>query len=360
MKDYGHLTNLDVLRGLAALSVAVQHFSGGGIYLGTSSVITYMLGKGYLGVDVFFVISGFIIPWSLHQAGHKLTQIPIFLFRRFVRLYPSYVAACVLLIFLWYTSSMIPWFHGGSPHFTFKQLIAHATLTCDFAKQVWLIPVCWTLPVEAQYYCLIGFTFPLLVSKHVALRYITVVLWFLFPWLIPVAPYVFPYCALFGFGIVVFMGKKNLIARPMIIILLCMGFIMQGIFKDWPSSIAALLTSVFIWRVPTINSRLLIWMGTISYSLYLIHIPIGGRVLNLYERLPHEYSIKWLGLVLACGVTIAASYIFYIYIERPSHRWARKIGARPVLATIKNNSLGIETNLEPKRQRIEKSSNPDA
>ena len=78
---------INALRGFAATWVAWGHFAGvQGHWLRVSG--TY----GYLGVHIFFVISGFVIPWSLYRAAYVLRDYPRFLLKRNVRLYPPYVA----------------------------------------------------------------------------------------------------------------------------------------------------------------------------------------------------------------------------------------------------------------------------
>jgi len=69
-------------------------------------------------------------------------------------------------------------------------------------------------------------------------------------------------------------------------------------------------------------------MGMISYSFYLLQVPIGMRVINLGARFVNGY---WSGLLLfwlAFAVTIFVSWLFYILIERPSHRWSRKVALK--------------------------------
>ena len=76
---------LDPLRGVAALSVAWYHFA-----YASSAVKTPWLsasGKyGFLGVEAFFVISGFIIPYSMYMGGYRFAHFGKFLAKRLIRL----------------------------------------------------------------------------------------------------------------------------------------------------------------------------------------------------------------------------------------------------------------------------------
>ena len=97
--DYKYATRyrpeIDGLRGLAVLVVVINHFNKN------------ILSSGYLGVDIFFVISGFVITSSFSSIGHKRFWpfITEFFFKRIKRLYP------VLLIFLLIASIILCFFH---------------------------------------------------------------------------------------------------------------------------------------------------------------------------------------------------------------------------------------------------------
>lgn len=78
---------VDALRGVAALAVALFHFSG---QLSSPLALAFK-SYGWLGVDVFFVLSGFVISLSLQGKGYALKDFPAFLLRRLVRLEPPYL-----------------------------------------------------------------------------------------------------------------------------------------------------------------------------------------------------------------------------------------------------------------------------
>ncbi len=101
---------INALRAFAALAVAWGHFvAGQGKYLGLSGKF------GYLGVDIFFVISGFVIPWSLYRSRYVLRDYPRFLLKRNVRLYPPYLASIAITI-LATNFVLVPLFHIPAHH----------------------------------------------------------------------------------------------------------------------------------------------------------------------------------------------------------------------------------------------------
>ena len=64
------------------------------------------------------------------------------------------------------------------------------------------------------------------------------------------------------------------------------------------------------------------FFGTISYSLYLIHVPIGGRIINLAQRLPRSNFTSLVAVFAAGLVSVGAVYALYRLVERPAQRYA--------------------------------------
>lgn len=79
-----------------------------------------------------------------------------------------------------------------------------------------------------------------------------------------------------------------------------------------------------------VRGRGFTFFGNISYSLYLLHVPVGGRVINLSLRLTDSPAGKVAALAVALSLSVAASYAFYRLIEKPAQRWSSAIpfGAR--------------------------------
>ena len=79
------IKQVDILRGIAALSVTFFHLTGSS---GLSEKIAECGSNGWIGVQIFFVISGFVLPFSINKVGYKITDIWIFLLKRIIRIYP--------------------------------------------------------------------------------------------------------------------------------------------------------------------------------------------------------------------------------------------------------------------------------
>ena len=98
---------VELLRGVAALSVAWFHFTNGGGLL-KSGWLKASGSYDWLGVEAFFVISGFIIPYSMYRGGFRFPRhFGAFLLKRIIRLDPPYLIAAMLSLSLWYVSAAL-------------------------------------------------------------------------------------------------------------------------------------------------------------------------------------------------------------------------------------------------------------
>jgi peptidoglycan/LPS O-acetylase OafA/YrhL len=106
------------------------------------------------------------------------------------------------------------------------------------------------------------------------------------------------------------------------------GFALQAVMLTavtvlaigWSSALVGLATASLTAFANPPRVAILAWLGSISYSLYLVHVPIGGRVMNLAGRLP----AAWHGpaLVLAVVASLLAAWVFNRLIEAPAQRWS--------------------------------------
>jgi len=104
----GKIEIIEVLRGLASLAVVLFHMTN----QMTGPITVIIHSYGWLGVHVFFVISGCVIPLALYNLDYKTQQFPRFFLKRLVRLEPAYLSSIILTLVLWYLSSLVPAFKG--------------------------------------------------------------------------------------------------------------------------------------------------------------------------------------------------------------------------------------------------------
>lgn len=140
---------LDLLRFIAALAVLFYHYTFasnrmmGTPYFGIDVLTRY----GYLGVDAFFMISGYVV---LMSSMHKTPKY--FVISRFTRLYPAYWICCPLTFaFLYFGNIHLQ----GSGPITFKLLAVNLTMFQEFLGKENLNGVFWTLTYELGFYFII-------------------------------------------------------------------------------------------------------------------------------------------------------------------------------------------------------------
>src|SRR5688500_10025543 len=174
-QDRERIHGLDFLRGVASLAVCWFHLTtftyaspDGGFY----SALRLTGAYGWLGVEAFFVISGFVIPYSLHRAGYRLGSYPASILKRLVRLDPPYVVSVGLVLALAFGYAFLK---GQAPEVEgepigWARVMLHLGYANIFFGYEWLNPSFWTLAIEFQYYLLVGLAYPLLVAENRWLR----------------------------------------------------------------------------------------------------------------------------------------------------------------------------------------------
>lgn len=315
---------MDYLRGLAALAVAWFHLTN--TYGG--SWVTNLGSYGWLGVEVFFVISGFVIPYSLWSPNrtYTLRLYPVFLLKRLVRIEPPYLTSILLVVLLGFASALAPAFNGPRISVEFERIAAHFLYLVPLTPYSWLQPVYWTLAYEFCFYLIIGISFPLLIrcrAFSIGLVAMTCAIVSL--------QYIDPLVIFFAMGYTAFraISVQDPISQTILTIVAC-SITMMLVGAILPGIVGAIVALIIIFsrRIPSIPHRVaapLSFLAAISYSLYLIHVPIGGRIINLGRRFI-EGDLGYLGLSFFALVScLFASWVFWWLVERPSQILANRI-----------------------------------
>jgi hypothetical protein len=174
LKPFGRIQSLEVLRGIAALAVAWFHITHGGKLLADAAspllqAASALGAIGFQGITLFFVLSGFVIPWSIRNAPPvdgllgSLRDLPSFLLRRLLRLQPPYAVALVLALGLNVLSTLAPGYQGSFsvtlPQALYALLSDNLYLT-GLLGSSWILVVAWTLALEVQFYVVAGLIEP--------------------------------------------------------------------------------------------------------------------------------------------------------------------------------------------------------
>lgn len=353
---------VDQLRGLAALAVVLCHMAVSA-YLSAPNLdggpwpwLGVTLGFGYLGVPLFFVISGFCIHLPHARtlaAADPETAAPDwkrFFARRFWRLYPPYLGALVVALGLW-------WLAGGSTSWlvvTTQALLVHTFHTATFDG---VNPPAWTLAVEAQLYAAYPIVF-WLIARLGSWRALGAVLAVTMAYRVVLALVPLPF-ELAGpawelflarwlewvLGAMVAEWAAGRLALPRVLRTPWPGLTVLGggLWIEWHTgsyglyivkepvygvAFALLLYAALAHERPGLPSaagRYLGRVGVYSYSLYLLHRPIQLAFEPLVREVATWPLVIALGMpssLLIMGATtplvLWASRIFYRYCERPS------------------------------------------
>jgi len=315
--------SIDTIRGLAALSVCLFHFANTSLHFtGNTSWYKQFASFGWLGVEAFFVVSGFVIPYSLLSNNYKIYQFPKFFLKRCLRIEPPYILSIFLVIILNYLVSFSPAFKGAAFKIDLVQVLLHfAYLTEHFGYQL-LQPVFWTLEAEFQFYIIIGLVIPFAIRNKFSI--------YLFLFVLLITALVFPlnifkYMPFFVMGIsACFYMKKYLQFYEYLFFIF-----MSSIFVYQTNQLAVCmvvgLSVSLIICFTNIRSRVTDFLGKISFSLYLVHIPIGSKILNYGSRYANT-DLKIYGfLIFSLIFTISFAWVFFKLVEQPSLRWSSKI-----------------------------------
>lgn len=316
---------IEILRGLASLAVAWFHITGGfQSFLRTSGE------HGWLGVECFFVISGFVIPLSIQRTydAFGLKDAPRFLLRRLVRIEPPYLLSVLLAAGVAYASANLPGFRGRPFDFSIGQLLAHVAYVIPLTSYDWLQRTYWTLAFEFVFYLFSAGCFGLLAGRPW--------LWLAFVGLAIGASFVGlpPHFMLFVPGIAVFRRVALDDAPALTFGVIAAASASLAVTVDYPTALVGFLTAVVIlatrhWQFSGLGSKAFLWLGSVSYSLYLVHDLVAGRVINLgFRFMPRSWSSELFLALLALALSLVAAAVFARLVERPAIRASRSLDRR--------------------------------
>jgi peptidoglycan/LPS O-acetylase OafA/YrhL len=321
---------IDVFRGLAAAAVVLFHFSvipfAGSPGPLTSRWREFWL-HGYLGVAVFFAVSGYCIGRTWLRAA----EWKEFAWRRFRRIYPPYWASLAVLIALACARRIFAGHNDVAivPRAALGIAATFALATDPFSPVKTMNWVYWTLTCEVTFYVVM--TVALLAPRYRVSSLAIAHSVFCLAAACNLAPATGPlffinYWPLFGIGAALAVVAEHRL--PASLMLAAAGVYAAFGRHVNPRSdfvVIAFVTVALIWLTrnvvfPRILSPIR-GLGLISYSLYLVHIPVGIYCLMrlLPSRFPSDMAYFIEETLLFSGTVIAA-WFFYIVAERPFAR----------------------------------------
>ena len=319
-----NIASIELLRGLASAVVCLYHFTNGNNnFISEANWIKAITGKGWLGVEIFFVISGFIIPYSMARSHYRWRDFPLFILKRWARIDPPFwlsilfVLGLNVLATLW----LVPSFNVS-----WSRLLLHfGYLIPFFPPNQWLNGVYWTLGVEFQYYILVALLYPLLFHKRSVYFWLTAVGLLTITIFTHQPAFFFDYSMFFILGFALFRRFDGQL-KPWEFYLF--SAIVFWII-EYKFSLQYLVAGFIPWLLlafwPNLKVRGLRWLGMISYSLYLIHLPLGKKLIPLAARYIEGDGPRLVFVIFLFAFTLLLAYGFYQLIERPAMRWSKLV-----------------------------------
>ena len=343
------------LRGIAALLVVAYHLQFGGGYRLSPERATPILTRSYLFVDLFFILSGFIISYVNHAGRSKtvtLGEMQSFMKARFARLYPLHLFCLFyLVLFRWLMASLqyarhrpVDFWQTHSLESLASQL---ALLNAWFPKgPQWNIPS-WSISAEFFAYAL----FPIVVTIHARSRAGCELAIAAFS----LAFFGYIFATSGSLDIVVGLAPARCVAGFFLGMLLYFHRDRVARLSETAltgvqiASVAAILlilaTSVADpWVIPPffllvastwtdrgllpnlLRGRPLLWLGDISYSVYLNHVCLL-QILSFFWTRSGQHLLgdgalnRCAWIVLVYATTLCISHLTFKFVERPMRQW---------------------------------------
>lgn len=331
MANAKHISILDPMRGVAALAVVLFHYTGSVLPTIRPNALTDPMAYGKLGVQVFFVISGFVIPYALQRSGYTWSGLRLFMARRFTRIAPPAYVAALFMILFYYSAIIInghPVEGNEIPAIGWRSVIGNLTFLAEYMDTLWFNFVYWSLTAEFEFYLVIGLMFPLLRSGsptwRVALLLVAVALSCLIP-----GPKFFHYSAYFLLGMLIYLWQETTTSRALLIAVGLLTVTLDIVHDHLLAISVSLVATGIIATRTTARTAVTDWLGKVSYSLYIIHVPVAYFAESIVKRLTELHTTPMGKLVLLAGYLILsfiAAELFHRWVERPFINLSKRLG----------------------------------
>ena len=329
------LAIVDLLRVIAALSVMWYHFG----FRTRSDLVRSTTHWGFVGVQVFFVVSGFIIPWALARGRFDWPRdAGRFILKRTLRLDPPYLVASALSALLIWLEWRFLGSVGPEPTFPWTTTLAHLGYLNGILGLGWYNGNCWTLGIECQFYLAAVALLPLIVSTSGPIQFGFHALGLAASWAAvdlvtgPAAihsPWLLQWLPLFLMGIAAFQRFSGQLPTSALI---AAAAIVAAATGSPAGALAGALASLAIAFVSLPHHPSLVAVASLTYSFYLLHEPIGSRAVSLVSRMGSGPLLDIVALAAGIGSALVAAWLLFILVERPALTWASRIaysGASP-------------------------------
>ncbi len=357
MANNERLDAIDGLRGVAAIAVVFYHYVGFiplmGLTTGSfGAAVVWVTRYGYLGVPVFFVLSGYVIALTTSRYMFTPATGGRFLLRRLVRIAPPYLVMIAILTGTVIAGKSVGVFRNTT--ITPGQVAAHLIYAQDLLGFSPLDAAYWTLCLEIQFY--IVFVAVASVGRRLSTELFSILLAVL-----AVGSYAFDVSDIvpqswiprlwfqFGIGILTYRADQQRLARQMLIFILpCM--VALGVYREQASDVVVAVVAILllcVGRIPRIPVVFLA-LGWISYSLYLVHGFVGtGLAFAFRSAVIQSEADAWVAIAACTVAAIVVAIAFYQICERRCARWSRLCPVSPPPACASNSAASANQPAPP-------------
>jgi exopolysaccharide production protein ExoZ len=322
---------LEVMRGFAALWVLLYHAALNNAAF-SNEIKSNFINRGYLGVEFFFILSGFIISYSTITTIKHGGLFKQYAFARLLRVYLPYYPIGLSLLLIYF---IFPDLSLGNRDIGFV-----TSITLFPTEYSTALSVAWTLKHELLFYSLFGLMF---FSKKIGFSCLSI--WLIFIFITYFAGYSYensflkllsnPINIWFFVGILLYLLPNIQLTKVYwyLTILVLFVLLFFTVETGMSSIFIGIILALFIYfftRMDRINifiPKPLIFLGTASYSIYLIHNPLQSILARIPDFL--EYNINstifFLYLVI---FSLMGGFFYYKIIEKRCVKFSKKITSR--------------------------------
>lgn len=330
MEQKRYFDILQIYRGIASLLVVIHHtYNSFAYYLKLdNAALAFIASVGKLGVDFFFVLSGFIIAYTTYNYRGQTAYLKKYTFNRVIRIYVPYLPISFVMILLYFL------FPGSSNSDRSMSLLTSVFLIPDGNPA---LSVAWTLVFEMFFYLMYSLNF---FSKK--LWYFILIVWLLGIIGTSLSHVIFenPFLKIifnlynleFIMGVIVAYlikmnllpsDRKSLVIFPIALFLIFLYLKYAGInlFPFSLNLIFALSAAGFVYfgikyfkkKIPENN----VWMilGNSSYSLYLLHNPLQSMLVRVMPAANHHIVLLF-ELFIVIFLCCLVGYFYYLIFEK--------------------------------------------